>query len=323
MRKTPAILAASALVLTLSACAAPAGPAVDGGTPVDPASCQPVWARDGVAADVEASGEFGTAPVAATFPTPLVAVKTTSTAILAPGDGAVVGPQDVVAGTITLLDGASGALLDATDGTVVLPLTGASPLLDGAACAPVGSRIAVVGSTTELLGAGVVVDAGLDPAQTLVAVIDVTDAYLSRAQGAAVPPLNGLPSVSLADTGQPGLSFTNARPPAELRIETLIRGTGSTVAEGDTVLLNYTGVNWNTRQVFDSSWDRGAPAQFATTDVVPGFAEALIGQRVGSQVLASIPPASGYGDTPPSGSGIGPGDTLVFVIDILGILPAS
>ena len=48
--------------------------------------------------------------------------------------------------------------------------------------------------------------------------------------------------------------------------------------------------------VFDSSWDKGAPTQFATTDVVPGFKQALEGQTVGSQVVAVIPPADGYGD---------------------------
>lgn len=323
MRKTPAILAASALVLSLAACAAPSGPAVDGGTALDAASCTPAWARGGEALDVSASGDFGSTPLTADFPTPLVSRETTSTAILDAGDGAIVGPRDIVAGTITLFDGATGSLLDQTDSTIYLPLAGASPLLLASACAPVGSRVAAVGTTEAILGAGVVAQAGIDPAQTVVAVVDVQDAFIGRAQGSARPPLNGLPSVSLASTGQPGLSFTNATPPSELRIETLIQGSGTTVADGDRVLVHYTGVNWNTRKVFDSSWTRGTPAQFATTDVVDGFAQALVGQQVGSQMLAAIPPADGYGDTPPDGSGIGATDTIVFVIDILGVLPAQ
>jgi len=323
VRKTPAIVAASALVLSLAACAAPSGPAVDGGTPLDAASCAPVWERGGVAVDVTATGDFGVAPIDPSFPIPLVARERTSTAIVHPGDGAIVGPTDIVAGTITLVDGATGMVLDQTPSTIYLPLTGASPLFDAAVCAPVGSRVAAVGTTEALLGAGVVAQSGIDPEQTIVAVLDIEDAFIGRAQGRTLPPLNGLPSVSLAATGQPGLSFTNATPPADLRIETLIQGSGTTVAEGDTVLLQYTGVNWNTRKVFDSSWERGTPAQFATTDVVAGFGQALVGQQVGSQVLAAIPPAYGYGDSPPSGSGIGATDTLVFVIDILGVLPAT
>lgn len=323
MRKTPAILAATALVLTLAACAAPSGPAVDGGSALDAASCAPVWQRGGIAAGVTATGDFGTTPVDASFPLPLISHDRDSSAFIHVGDGAIVGPSDIVAGTITLVDGATGMLLDQTATTVYLPLAGASPLFDAAVCAPVGSRIAAVGTTESILGAGVVTQNGLDPQQTLVAIIDVQDAFISRAQGPSLPPLNGLPSVSLAANGQPGLSFTNSTPPADLRIETLIQGSGTTVAEGDTVLLNYTGVNWNTRTVFDSSWERGAPAQFATTAVVDGFGQALVGQRVGSQVLVSIPPAYGYGDNPPSGSGIGATDTIVFVIDILGVLPAA
>lgn len=323
MRKTPAIIAASALVLSLAACAAPSGPAVDGGSPLSAANCTPVLTQGGIASDVTATGDFGVTPVAASFPTPLVARDAAVTSIVSPGDGAIVGPTDIVAGMITLLDGATGAVLDQTSSSVYLALTGPSPLFDGAVCVPVGSRVAVAGTTEAVLGAGVAAQSGIDPTQTIVAVLDIENAYISRAQGATRPPLNGLPSVSLAGDGRPGLSFTNADAPTELRIETLIAGTGTTVQDGDLVLLNYTGVIWDTRKVFDSSWERGTPAQFATTDVVDGFAQALVGQQVGSQVLAALPPAAGYGDAPPDGSGITATDTLVFVIDILGVLPAK
>jgi FKBP-type peptidyl-prolyl cis-trans isomerase len=73
--------------------------------------------------------------------------------------------------------------------------------------------------------------------------------------------------------------------------------------------------------VFDSSWKRGAPTQFSISGVVPGFQKALVGQKVGSQVVAVVTPADGYGD---KGSGSIPANaTLVFVIDILGAVPAA
>ena len=59
--------------------------------------------------------------------------------------------------------------------------------------------------------------------------------------------------------------------------------------------MHYTGVKWSDGTVFDSSWEAGAPATFATTGVVEGFKQALEGQTVGSQVLVVIPPAFGYG----------------------------
>ncbi len=89
------------------------------------------------------------------------------------------------------------------------------------------------------------------------------------------------------------------------------------VNPGDTVIVQYTGVLYDGGTVFDSSWDKGAPTQFATTAVVPGFKKALEGQTVGSQVLAVIPPADGYGDQ--AQGSIPAGATLVFVVDILGV----
>lgn len=323
MRKSTGILIASGLVLSLAACAAPTGPAIDGGVPVSAASCTPIWERGGLAADVEASGDFGATPAEADFPLPLVSHDGTSSRIVSVGDGPVIGPTDVVAGKVTVLDGATGEVLTGTQSTIYVPLGAASPILDGAACATVGSRVAAVGTSAALLGASVAVANGLDPEATIVTVVDVEGAYLSRARGGATTPQNGLPSVSLTAEGRPGLSFTNAPAPTELRIETLVQGTGSVVAEGDSVLLHYTGVIWDSHDVFDSSWESGTPRILATSGVIPGFAEALVGARVGSQVLAAIPPADGYGDSPPSGSGIAATDTLVFVIDILGVVPAQ
>jgi peptidylprolyl isomerase len=90
------------------------------------------------------------------------------------------------------------------------------------------------------------------------------------------------------------------------------------VPEGANVTVHYTGVNWNTGVIFDSSWTRGEPTTFNTRQVIGGFTAALEGQTVGSQVLVVIPPDQGYGaaGSPPD---IGGTDTIVFVVDILGI----
>jgi len=85
----------------------------------------------------------------------------------------------------------------------------------------------------------------------------------------------------------------------------------------DRVTVHYTGVIWGTGKVFDSSWTKGTPATFQTSGVIPGFGKALVGQKVGSQVIAVIPPADGYGTAGQAGAGISGTDTLVFVVDIL------
>jgi len=83
--------------------------------------------------------------------------------------------------------------------------------------------------------------------------------------------------------------------------------------------VQYQGTNWRTGEVFDESWGRGTPTPFSTDQVVSGFATAMIGQEVGSQVLVVIPPAEGYGTAGQPSAGIEPTDTLVFVIDILAV----
>nr|WP_246383189.1 FKBP-type peptidyl-prolyl cis-trans isomerase [Microbacterium proteolyticum] len=126
-----------------------------------------------------------------------------------------------------------------------------------------------------------------------------------------------MPTVTFADDGAPTITVPGTPAPAETRVENLRKGTGDVVNPGDTVIVQYTGVLYDGGTVFDSSWDRGEPAQFATTGVVPGFKKALEGQTVGSQVVAVIPAVDGYGDQA-SGS-IPANSALVFVVDILGV----
>jgi peptidylprolyl isomerase len=92
-------------------------------------------------------------------------------------------------------------------------------------------------------------------------------------------------------------------------------GDGALVLPGDIVRIDYLGVNGRTGEVFDNSYDTGAPAVFPLSGVVAGFAKGLTGQRVGSRVLMAMPSADGYGDTG-SGDAIQGGDSLIFVAEI-------
>jgi FKBP-type peptidyl-prolyl cis-trans isomerase len=128
-----------------------------------------------------------------------------------------------------------------------------------------------------------------------------------------------LPEVTLADDGRPTVTIPDADPPAELQIAVLKKGDGEVVPDPANVTVQYQGVNWRDGEVFDESWGEGTPTPFSTTQVVPGFAAAMIGQTVGSQVLVVVPPAEGYGDGGQPSAGIEGGDTLVFVIDVLAV----
>jgi peptidylprolyl isomerase len=82
--------------------------------------------------------------------------------------------------------------------------------------------------------------------------------------------------------------------------------------------VQYVGSDYTNGKDFDSSWSRGQPASFALSGVVPGFAQGIVGMKVGGRREIVIPPALGYGadGQPPA---VGPNETLVFVVDLLAI----
>lgn len=119
---------------------------------------------------------------------------------------------------------------------------------------------------------------------------------------------------------KPTLEFTDPTPSDELLVEVLHEGDGQVVEAGDTIHCHYLGQVWD-GNVFDNSYDRGAALSFqiGVGMVIRGWDEGLIGQRVGSRVLLSIPSEYGYGQRGVPQAGIRGGDTLVFVTDILGV----
>jgi peptidylprolyl isomerase len=138
---------------------------------------------------------------------------------------------------------------------------------------------------------------------------------------------SGLPTVTAAPGSAPVIKVPGTKPPATLISKVLIKGTGPAVAPGDTVVVQYVGVNWRTGQAFDSSWKRAQPFGFTIganpSQVIKGWDQGLDGQTVGSRVLLVIPPADGYGKAGSPQAGIKGSDTLVFVVDILGAFGPS
>ena len=128
-----------------------------------------------------------------------------------------------------------------------------------------------------------------------------------------------LPEVSGSYGQKPTLAFPDAEPSGELETLVLTRGDGELVEAGDNIEVHYLGQSWN-GGVFDNSYDRGESIGFpiGVGAVIAGWDEGLVGQQVGSRVLLSIPSHLGYGDRGVPQAGIKGGDTLVFVVDIVG-----
>lgn len=101
-------------------------------------------------------------------------------------------------------------------------------------------------------------------------------------------------------------------------MEDLVVGTGVEATAGKTVDVQYVGVAWSTQQQFDTSWDRGSPFSFplGAGRVIKGWDQGVAGMKVGGRRRLTIPARLAYGDRG-SGGAIKPGETLVFVVDLL------
>lgn len=108
--------------------------------------------------------------------------------------------------------------------------------------------------------------------------------------------------------------------PTELQIIDIEEGTGPEAAAGRQVAVHYVGVAFSTGEQFDSSYDRGTPLTFplGVGRVIPGWDNGLIGMKVGGRRRLEIPPHLAYGDRG-AGGVIKPGETLIFVCDLVGV----
>jgi peptidylprolyl isomerase len=117
---------------------------------------------------------------------------------------------------------------------------------------------------------------------------------------------------------EPVIRASKGKPPKKLEVRNLVKGTGATVTRSSTVDVIYVGANYRTGKDFtQATWTSKRPTAFPLSGVVHGFAEGLIGMRVGGRREIVIPPSLGYGD-----HNYGPikaGETLVFVVDLKGV----
>ncbi|MFC7546705.1 FKBP-type peptidyl-prolyl cis-trans isomerase [Plantactinospora sp. GCM10030261] len=109
-------------------------------------------------------------------------------------------------------------------------------------------------------------------------------------------------------------------PPADLLVEDITVGDGPTAEPGQLATVHYVGVAHSDGAEFDASWNRGSPFTFPLGggQVISGWDRGVVGMRVGGRRRLVIPPHLGYGDRG-AGGAIKPGETLIFVVDLLGV----
>ena len=119
---------------------------------------------------------------------------------------------------------------------------------------------------------------------------------------------------------KPEIDFPGGEPPADLEITDVWEGDGAVASPGDMVSVHYVGVAYSTGEEFDASWNRGDPLQFklGAGHVIAGWDQGVQGMKVGGRRQLIIPPDLAYGDRG-AGSEIAPGETLIFVCDLVSV----
>ncbi|MFE4215745.1 FKBP-type peptidyl-prolyl cis-trans isomerase [Streptomyces sp. NPDC056844] len=120
---------------------------------------------------------------------------------------------------------------------------------------------------------------------------------------------------------KPEIDFPGGEPPADLEIKEIWEGDGPVAQEGQTVSVHYVGVAFSTGEEFDASWNRGTPLQFqlGAGQVIAGWDKGVQGMKVGGRRQLTIPAHLAYGDRGAGGGTIAPGETLIFVCDLVGV----
>ncbi len=269
---------------------------------------------------VKISGDFGTKPEVEFADTLVTDVLETK--VISEGNGPVIVGKQYVRFDYTILNGTTKAMLgastyDSANGEAQFLVAG-NPIdiCHGLTGVKEGSRVAI------LIPAGLAAAEDTDEIKktdSVLFVLDVHKVYLQGTSTNVRAAESGMPSVVFAPDGTPGVTMPKTAAPTEFKSQFLLDGSGDSIKLGDTVTLNYSGFLWESGTQFDSSWANGKPEQFQITEsgLIGGFVKALVGAKIGSKMVAIIPPDLGYGE---QGNDTIPGNaTLVFVIEVLGI----
>ncbi|WP_172385286.1 FKBP-type peptidyl-prolyl cis-trans isomerase [Streptomyces sp. MNP-20] len=120
---------------------------------------------------------------------------------------------------------------------------------------------------------------------------------------------------------KPEIDFPEGPAPTELQIDEIWEGDGAVAKAGDFVQVHYVGVSFSSGEEFDASWNRGKPLEFqlGAGQVIAGWDQGVQGMKVGGRRKLTIPAHLAYGDRGAGGGRIAPGETLIFVCDLVSV----
>lgn len=297
------------MALLLTGCSASSG----GGSITEDASGEACAVQGPGSKAVKVDGKFGE-EMKLTSKLPIEVGDKIERTVLIEGDGAKAFAEgENVTANYTIFNGNTGELVnsipEAPMSNVADQFVGAEWALEAVRCGAAGQRVAIVTTVDDALG-------GMDPADAGFTDLKKTDAFaivfdfipVEEACEKLTPRDEKFPEIDLGDgTTEPKITIPECmEPPAELEIKVLEEGDGAVVKEGDVVMTNYVGVDWNGAERFDGNWSETG-IRFDTNGVIEGFKQAMVGQKIGSTILATMPSELGYKD----------GMTRTFVLQLV------
>ena len=274
--------------------------------------------------DIKVTGDFGKKPKV-DIPDDY-SVDETETTVVSEGDGDKVKQGDEVLVQIAAYNGSTGKEIanmfgGASPQPQSMTVEDESSLIPGLASGiegkTIGSRLLVSITSDDAFGEQGNPQAGISGGDTVVALVDLVPTEDAPKATGSVDDVN----VEGAFGSKPTVNFKTPLFVGKTQSKVLSEGDGEVVKSGATVKVNYLGVNGRTGKEFDSSWKKGkaTPVDFPLQEgqLIPGFIEGLVGKKVGSRVLITIPRDQAYGAAGNAAAGIKGTDTLVFVVDLV------
>ncbi|MWB98619.1 FKBP-type peptidyl-prolyl cis-trans isomerase [Agromyces seonyuensis] len=269
-------------------------------------------ASDSVTVDGEIGGEVTVELDGA------LAVEETERTVVQDGDGDVPTADASAIAVLSLFNGADGSPLAAGQ-QLPVPSEETQPYIEGIEkavnCLPVGTRAVTVAAPADLWGDTGNEAIGVEAGATIVIVADVIEAPEPEALPEPGEWTENTPTIEFHDQATAPTLTLNGEPQADFLRYVVTEGDGEEVVQGDTVSVMYYGVDAATGEMFDNNYGSD-PISFGTGDVVQGFGGGLVGMKVGSQFVVTMPPSLGYGEAGESSSDLA-GKTLVFAIEIV------
>lgn len=322
-RRLAALTVVSLMVFGTAACGG------DPAEPSDSASASDVDMGQKIPG-LQVTGKVGTPPkVKVDAP---LKVDETETEVVTAGEGNPVVEGQTALLHITVVNGNTGKKAastydQSTPASVEMSEGRIFPaLLDALVGKPQGSRVAVAGTVKETYGQGGAQQLGLKPSDTVVFVVDVVSVppadVLKGPQGDEVTPPDDVPAVEEKGGKVTGLDFSEApaKPSGKLQVIPLIEGDGPPARDDSLVTFDYFGEVWGGKKPFDESYSR-QPVTFplGVGQLIKAWDQGLVGVKKGSRVMIIAPPDYGYGPNGNPQAGIQGTDTLVFIVDVLGV----